>query len=92
MNELDVELAKRKNDMKFKSLIAIATLALCAQGVMAEPKSRIQAQAEAEKKAQQAEAEQSAEPTTEEQESVVSYNLTSSENKAEATNTEQSNE
>ena len=38
--------------MKFRSLIAIATLALCAQGVMAQPKSRIQAQAEAEKKAE----------------------------------------
>ena len=38
--------------MKLKSLIAIATLALCAQGVMAQPKSRIQAQAEAEKKAE----------------------------------------
>ena len=49
-------------------------------------------QAEAEKKAQQAEAEQSAEPATEEQKSVVSYNLTSSESEAEATNTEQSNE
>jgi gliding motility associated protien GldN len=38
--------------MKLKSLIAIAALALCAQGVMAQPKSRIQAQAEAEKKAE----------------------------------------
>ena len=38
--------------MKLKSLIAIATLALCAQGVMAQPKSRIQAQAEVEKKAE----------------------------------------
>ena len=49
-------------------------------------------QAEAEKKAQQVEAEQSAEPATEEQKSVVSYNLTSSESEAEAKNTEQSNE
>ena len=38
--------------MKLKSLIAIAALALCAQGAMAQPKSRIQAQAEAEKKAE----------------------------------------
>ena len=38
--------------MKLKSLIAIAALALCAQGVVAQPKSRIQAQAEAEKKAE----------------------------------------
>lgn len=37
--------------MKLKSLIAIATLALCAQGAMAQPKSRLQAKAEAEKKA-----------------------------------------
>ena len=36
--------------MKLKSLIAIAALTLCAQGAMAQPKSRIQAQAEAEKK------------------------------------------
>ena len=38
--------------MKLKSLIAIVALALCAQGAMAQPKSRIQAQAEAEKKAE----------------------------------------
>ena len=38
--------------MKLKSLIAIATLTLLAQGVVAQPKSRIQAQAEAEKKAE----------------------------------------
>ena len=38
--------------MKFKSLIAIATLALCAQGVMAQPKARLKAQAEAEKKSE----------------------------------------
>ena len=38
--------------MKFKSFIAIAALALCAQGAMAQPKSRIQAQAEADKKAE----------------------------------------
>ena len=38
--------------MKLKSLIAIAALALCAQGAMAQPKSRIQAQAEADKKAE----------------------------------------
>ncbi|MBO7267612.1 MAG: gliding motility protein GldN [Bacteroidaceae bacterium] len=38
--------------MKLKSLIAIAALTICAQGVMAQPKSRIQAQAEAEKKAE----------------------------------------
>ena len=36
--------------MKIKNLITIATLTLCVQGVMAQPKSRIQAQAEAEKK------------------------------------------
>ena len=38
--------------MKTKSLIAIATLALCAQGVMAQPKARLKAQAEAEKKSE----------------------------------------
>ncbi len=38
--------------MKLKSLIAIAALALYAQGAMAQPKSRIQAQAEADKKAE----------------------------------------
>ena len=38
--------------MKLKSLIAIASLALCAQGAMAQPKSRIQAQKDAEKKAE----------------------------------------
>ena len=38
--------------MKLKSLIAIAALALCAQGAMAQPKSRIQAQADADKKAE----------------------------------------
>ena len=38
--------------MKFKSFIAIAALALCAQGAMAQPKSHIQAQAEADKKAE----------------------------------------
>ena len=38
--------------MKFKSLIAIATLAFCAQGVMAQPKARLKAQAEAEKKSE----------------------------------------
>ena len=38
--------------MKLKSLIAIVALTLCAQGAMAQPKSRIQAQAEAEKKAE----------------------------------------
>ena len=38
--------------MKFKSFIAIAALALCAQGAMAQPKSRIQAQTEADKKAE----------------------------------------
>ena len=38
--------------MKLKSLIAIAVLTLLAQGAMAQPKSRIQAQAEAEKKAE----------------------------------------
>lgn len=38
--------------MKLKSLIAIAALALCTQGAMAQPKSRIQAQAEEDKKAE----------------------------------------
>ena len=38
--------------MKLKSLIAIAVLTLCTQGVMAQPKSRIQAQTEADKKAE----------------------------------------
>lgn len=38
--------------MKIKILITIAALTLCAQGAMAQPKSRIQAQAEAEKKAE----------------------------------------
>ena len=38
--------------MKIKILIAIAALTLCAQGAMAQPKSHIQAQAEAEKKAE----------------------------------------
>ena len=38
--------------MKLKSLIAIAALVLCAQGVVAQPKARIQAQAAAEKKAE----------------------------------------
>ena len=38
--------------MKLKSLIAIAALTLFAQGAIAQPKSRIQAQAEAEKKAE----------------------------------------
>ena len=38
--------------MKLKFLIAIASLALCAQGAMAQPKSRIQAQKDAEKKAE----------------------------------------
>ena len=38
--------------MKLKSLIAIAALALCAQGAMAQPKSHIQAQADADKKAE----------------------------------------
>ena len=38
--------------MKLKSLIAIAALAFCAQGATAQPKSRIQAQTEAEKKAE----------------------------------------
>ena len=38
--------------MKFKSLIAIAALVLCSQGVMAQPKSHIQAQADADKKAE----------------------------------------
>ena len=40
--------------MKLKSLIAIAALTLFAQGAIAQPKSRIQAQAEAEKKAERA--------------------------------------
>ena len=38
--------------MKLKSLIAIVALTLCAQGAMAQPKSRVQAQADAEKKAE----------------------------------------
>ena len=38
--------------MKLKSFIAIAALTLFTQGVVAQPKSRIQAQAEAEKKAE----------------------------------------
>ena len=38
--------------MKLKSLIAVAALVLFAQGAIAQPKSRIQAQAEAEKKAE----------------------------------------
>ena len=38
--------------MKLKSLIAIVALTLFAQGAIAQPKSRIQAQAEAEKKAE----------------------------------------
>ena len=38
--------------MKLKSLLAIAALALCAQGAMAQPKSHIQAQANADKKAE----------------------------------------
>lgn len=38
--------------MKLKSFIAIATLALCAQGAAAQPKARLKAQAEAEKKAE----------------------------------------
>ena len=38
--------------MKFKSLIAMATLALCAQGAVAQPKARLKAQAEAEKKSE----------------------------------------
>ena len=37
--------------MKLKSLLAIAALALCAQGAMAQPKSRI-AQTDADKKAE----------------------------------------
>lgn len=36
--------------MKLKSLIAISALFLCAQGAMAQPKARLKAQAEAEKK------------------------------------------
>ncbi len=36
--------------MKLKSLIAIATLLLCAQDAVAQPKARLKAQAEAEKK------------------------------------------
>ena len=36
--------------MKLKSLIAIAALLLCAQGAVAQPKARLKAQAEAEKK------------------------------------------
>ncbi len=38
--------------MKLKSLIAIATLLLCAQGAVAQPKARLKAQAEAEKKSE----------------------------------------
>ena len=38
--------------MKFKSLIAIAALLLCAQGAVAQPKARLKAQAEAEKKSE----------------------------------------
>ena len=38
--------------MKTKSFIAIAALLLCAQGVMAQPKARLKAQAEAEKKSE----------------------------------------
>ena len=36
--------------MKLKSLITIATLLVCVQGTMAQPKARLKAQAEAEKK------------------------------------------
>ena len=38
--------------MKTKSLIAIAALFLCAQGAVAQPKARLKAQAEAEKKSE----------------------------------------
>ncbi len=38
--------------MKTKSFIAIAALLLCAQGVMAQPKARLQQKAEAEKKSE----------------------------------------
>ena len=38
--------------MKTKSLIAIAALLLCAQGAVAQPKARLKAQAEAEKKSE----------------------------------------
>ena len=38
--------------MKTKSLIAIAALLLCAQGTVAQPKARLKAQAEAEKKSE----------------------------------------
>ena len=38
--------------MKTKALIAIAALLLCAQGAVAQPKSRLKAQAEAEKKSE----------------------------------------
>ena len=38
--------------MKLKSIIAIVALAFCTQGAMAQPKSRIQAQNEADKKAE----------------------------------------
>ena len=41
--------------MKLKSLIAIATLLLCAQGAVAQPKARLKAQAEADKLIQNAE-------------------------------------
>ena len=36
--------------MKLRNILAIATLVLCAQGVMAQPKARLQQKAEAEKK------------------------------------------
>ena len=38
--------------MKFKSIIAIVALAFCAQSAVAQPKSRVQAQADAEKKSE----------------------------------------
>ena len=95
------ELAEKTIKKYSKQIAELAELLLEKEVVFSDDVERIfgkrikdikREQAEAEKKAQQAEAEQSAEPATEQQESVVSYNLTSSESEAEAKNTEQSNE
>ncbi len=95
------ELAEKTIKKYSKQIAELAELLLEKEVVFSDDVERIfgkrikdikREQAEAEKKAQQAEAEQSADPATEKQESVVSYNLTSSESEAEAKNNKQSNE
>lgn len=44
--------ALNKVDMKLRNILAIAAIALCAQGVVAQPKARLQQKAEAEKKSE----------------------------------------